>query len=356
MKYLLNLKLAIQSNKREHVENIFELYKQDLSTFSQPFSSERYERLEVYLLASVLIPFDLPLPLHEISTVKTLGNGNCLFNSVSFLLCHSYCLSTTSKIVTGAELFMNANKYAHHPKLKFAHDWPEITYDRKNLFDILLREKAKMVSDHVEAVQTVAAVTCNDRQWSGMFDIMSLSSVLKKNFWAAYPDCNHNIRPIISGVVGQLSCTIQQSDLENTLFILWSRDSTRGHPFKPNHIVPVICKPARQDDLHTNYEKPPFKKMKVNEGNNKKHENRNSLTIFQKNEESHQTSSQPVKPTETRTSALQSDIGEIITPQMNTAEIKREIDRLSDEQKYQLLKYHYRPPKNFVFPTTFMNG
>ncbi|VDI37411.1 Hypothetical predicted protein [Mytilus galloprovincialis] len=335
MEDLLNLKLAIQSNNREHEENIFELYKQDLSTFSQPFSSEQYEILVVDLLASVLIPFDLPLPLYEVSTVKTLGNRNCLFNSVSFLLCHSYRLSTTLRILTGAKLFINANKYAHHPKLKLAHDCPEITYDRKNLFAILLREKASMVSDHVEAVQTEAAVTCYDRQWSGMFDIMALSPVLKKNIWAAYPDCNHNIRPIISGVVEQLSCTIPQSDLENTLFILWSRDgdldSTRGHPFEPNHFVPIICKPANQDDLHTNYEEPPFKKMKVNAasvshqeqysdgnnnfidnadfgvGNNQKHENRNSLTIFQKNEEGHQTSSKPVKPPETRTSALQSE-------------------------------------------------
>jgi hypothetical protein len=34
----------------------------------------------------------------------------------------------------------------------FAYDCPEITYDRKNLFAILLREEASIISDHIEAV------------------------------------------------------------------------------------------------------------------------------------------------------------------------------------------------------------
>lgn len=76
---------------------------------------------------------------------------------------------------------MNANQFVNHPKLQFAYDCPEITYDRKNLFAILLREEASIISDHIEAVLKEAAVTCNDRKWSGMFDILGLASVLKKN-------------------------------------------------------------------------------------------------------------------------------------------------------------------------------
>jgi hypothetical protein len=39
MNDLLNLKLAIQSN-REHVENIYELYKNELPSFSHTFSKQ----------------------------------------------------------------------------------------------------------------------------------------------------------------------------------------------------------------------------------------------------------------------------------------------------------------------------
>ena len=66
MQDLSNLKLAIQSNNKEHVENIYELYKQEEPSFLHKFSSEQLNRLEMDTMASVLIPFDLPLPLHEV--------------------------------------------------------------------------------------------------------------------------------------------------------------------------------------------------------------------------------------------------------------------------------------------------
>ena len=40
----------------------------------------------------------------------------------------------------------------------------------------------------------------------------------------------------------------------------------------------------------------------------------------------------------------------IITPEMNVEEVMRVKDRLPDEQKYKLLKHHFRPPENFSFP------
>lgn len=70
---------------------------------------------------------------------------------------------------------MNANQYARHPKLQFPYDCPEITYDSKNLFAILLREEASIISDPIKAVIKEAAVTCNDKKWSGMFDNHSWS-------------------------------------------------------------------------------------------------------------------------------------------------------------------------------------
>ena len=73
MQDLSNLKLAIQSNNKEHVENIYELYKQEEPSFLHKFSSEQLNRLKMDTMASVLIPFDLPLRLHEVFAVKSLG-------------------------------------------------------------------------------------------------------------------------------------------------------------------------------------------------------------------------------------------------------------------------------------------
>lgn len=41
---------------------------------------------------------------------------------------------------------------------------------------------------------------------------------------------------------------------------------------------------------------------------------------------------------------------------MNAEEVIRVIDRLPDEQKYNLLKHHYRPPENFSFPSVYLHG
>jgi hypothetical protein len=45
----------------EHVENIYELYKNELPSFSHTFSSEQLYRFEMDTMASVFIPFDLSL-------------------------------------------------------------------------------------------------------------------------------------------------------------------------------------------------------------------------------------------------------------------------------------------------------
>ena len=91
MQDLSNLKLAIQSNNKERVENIYELYQQEVQSFLHKFLSEQLNRREMYTMASVLIPFDLPFPLHESLCSKTTGQWKLLIqfsiiSSVSFIM------------------------------------------------------------------------------------------------------------------------------------------------------------------------------------------------------------------------------------------------------------------------------
>lgn len=260
-----DLKFAIESNNKKRVQEIVEHNRKKLSIHQ--FSTQQLSELEQDELGAALMPFDIPIVEHEAFPVKTLGNGNCLFNSVSFLLSGSYALANILRMMTAAEIYINADKYSNHPKFLMAADCPEITYDSSNLFSIVLRDEASVISDPVKAIEKEAWMTCTDRQWSGMVDVMGLASVIGNNIWSVYPDCNNNIRPIISGVVKPLIT----SNNQNTIFIMWSRDgnldNTHGRPFEPNHFIPIVYKPANPYELHQQRDDqllPPTKKMKVN--------------------------------------------------------------------------------------------
>lgn len=68
----------------------------------------------------------------------------------------------------------------------------------------MLRDEASIISEPVKAIEKEALVTCKDKQWSGMVDILGLASVIHTNIWSVYPDCNSNVRPLISGIVEPL--------------------------------------------------------------------------------------------------------------------------------------------------------
>lgn len=262
------LKTAIQSNNKKKVEGIFEQCRRQLPRNVYNFSAQQLNALEKDELGTSLIPFDLPICENEAIAVKTLGHGNCLFNSVSFVLCGSYALSNVLRMLTAAEVYIHANQYANHPKLQRAVDCPEITYSSNNLFSIMLRDEASIISEPVKAIEKEALVTCRDKQWSGMVDIMGIASVLHTNIWSVYPDCNSNIRPFISGIVEPL---IPSNDSEN-IFIMWSRDGnmdiTHGRPFEPNHFIPILYKYTCPEEMEHGmvHERPTKTRKTIDEG------------------------------------------------------------------------------------------
>ena len=46
------------------------------------------------------------------------GDGNCLYNCMSLLLCGSEKLNIILRILTCTELFVNGNYYANHPSIR----------------------------------------------------------------------------------------------------------------------------------------------------------------------------------------------------------------------------------------------
>ena len=105
------------------------------------------EAKKIYLFSTTIIPENIPFPNHDVMAITNLGDGNCLFNSASFLLCRDYSLSASLRLLTAAELYLNADKYANHPKLLQCMEDLTLTYDPANLFSILL-------TDEVSSAQT----------------------------------------------------------------------------------------------------------------------------------------------------------------------------------------------------------
>ena len=114
--------------------------------------------------STALIPDGIPFPNHDIVAIKTFGNGNCLYNSVSYLLCRNNRLSSALRLLTAAELYLNANNYAHHPKLLASIEDPEINYEPETLFSILLTDEAACAetTDNIELVKLEAKRTAED--------------------------------------------------------------------------------------------------------------------------------------------------------------------------------------------------
>ena len=180
--------------------------------------------------------------------------------------------------MSAAELYLNANKYASHPKLLESMEDPEVNYDPQTLFFVLLTDDVACAdtTDKIELVKLEAQRTAENYHWAGMLDLLALASVLKCQIWSVYPNCNKNVRSLLSGIIKPVDLYGTQYNIRdcNFLFLMWTRDgnidTTPGLPFQPNHFVPLLqvsvdgTEPlfSEDTDCHTNDE-PPLKKMKT---------------------------------------------------------------------------------------------
>jgi hypothetical protein len=75
-------------------------YQNAIGTKRDPFST-------------ALLPRDIPTNL---TPIKATGDGNCLFNSVSLLLTGEENVNGILRLLTAAEIFLNKEFYANHPR------------------------------------------------------------------------------------------------------------------------------------------------------------------------------------------------------------------------------------------------
>ena len=216
-------------------------------------SFRRFGELQRDLLAQSLIPSDAPTNL---IACKAIGDGNCLFNSISLSLVGTMEYSTVLRILTAIELFENADYYEKHPRFREALQ-SGCSFGELTVFTLALKEPGivewERSHSRVSAVQSEAIGGCQLGGWSSLMHIMGLATVIRRPIFTLYPNCAEGIRPLLHGIVKP---RVNMPDVVPTCFyILWSRDgdldSRPNAVYIPNHFVPLF-----QEEQVKNYIQP----------------------------------------------------------------------------------------------------
>lgn len=181
----------------------------------------------------MLTPDDLPddFPL-GVEARKVTGDGNCLYNAASVVLVGNESFSPFLRL------------YVKHPKLIEAVS--DCGLNEVSLFIQCLSKNGleswdeKM--DHVTAVQSEAIGGCKDGEWSCMFHLTALATILGRPILSAFPNCNMNTRPLFHGYI--LPRQSMDGNTKSPAVILWSRDGSLdnrpGSWYQSNHFVPLF--------------------------------------------------------------------------------------------------------------------
>ena len=136
---------------------------------------------------------------HRIALHAT-GNGNCLYNSASLILCGDESRSNSLHLLVASELYFHAEYYATHEVFKQTAELTEIS--ELVLFPVALTasgDKALMDGGtRIDAVKAEAVAICEDKQWASLINMMALASVIERSVYSLYTEVNFRFRPFHS--------------------------------------------------------------------------------------------------------------------------------------------------------------
>lgn len=89
----------------------------------------------------LVLPFFLRRTGRRNGSFKRSGDGNCLFNSASILIEGGESANHMLRLLTTAELFVNPQYYARHPKLTAAKAFS--SFSDITLFSLLLSDSGQ---------------------------------------------------------------------------------------------------------------------------------------------------------------------------------------------------------------------
>ena len=142
--------------------------------------------------------------------LRSKGDGNCLFNSISTLICGSEKLAVELRLRTVVELANYFDYYADHSLVQNA----KITamsklaslFTTESIYDTVIfgqqaHKEYETTGDFYAAVKTEIMLTAVNYQYSGLLQIMGLASVIERNIKTVYPDQKSRFLPILPTTV-----------------------------------------------------------------------------------------------------------------------------------------------------------
>ena len=145
------------------------------------------------ILGTSLIPDidDVNETGHRIALQAT-GNGNCLYNSASLILCGDESRSNSLRLLVASELYFHAKYYATHEVFKQTAELTDIS--ESVLFLVALMASGdKALTDagtRIDAVKAEAVATCEDKQWASLINMVALASVIGRSVYSLYLEVN----------------------------------------------------------------------------------------------------------------------------------------------------------------------
>ena len=139
--------------------------------------------------------------MDDIKPIKTTGDGNYLFNAASIAKCKRETLAIELRLRTALELLTNADFYGSHPIVSsmdlttlYENRWPkEIIYDAVIFSKTAARVHAR--EGFQRALQHEIYNILHNRRYSGILQIMGLSSAIGCEVKVVYPDKRHCFYP-----------------------------------------------------------------------------------------------------------------------------------------------------------------
>lgn len=184
----------------------------------------------------------LPECAESFIPIEAYGDGNCLFNSASLLLCGYGTLSIELRFRTVLELATNIEYYTNYPLLCSSVHF----YTKETIYDIAAFSTSSSVIFKNEgfqnALQNEITLTSKNYSYSGVLQIAGLASVMGKSLKTCYPDQAYRLLNIYQNIYRPRFGRPENSEY---YFLLWTNTNgwhDRNKSFVANHFVPLIEK------------------------------------------------------------------------------------------------------------------
>ena len=178
----------------------------------------------------------------EFRPIKTLGDGNCLFNSISLLLSSSYSLAISLRILCAIELSkFDENNYLNILANLLSSTTASCDCDNDTHYYSIFGDDeihSCFQNSRKEAQMLLALKTSTDRYWGGLLNIIAVANIVKINIKMFYPWFENRICYTLFEVLS-MSITPMVGFRDKILHILWSSTSfpEDGQGCVLNHFV-----------------------------------------------------------------------------------------------------------------------